>query len=96
MKIMSRMVVAVILLVPVILPNMVNDSYNNGWKNKYISSNSEVDIKLRVSDSHNLPGGDVRNLSMLGHTDKYTFFYSKEEKKVIVMPIANLIMVILS
>lgn len=94
MKAMTVMVVPVILLVPVILPNMVNDSYDDFWKDEYVSNKgNEVDIKLRVSSVHKLPGGDITGLSMLGTTDKYTFFYSKETKKVLIIPINNLLLV---
>jgi hypothetical protein len=94
MKAMSFMVIPALLLVPIFLPNLLNNSYNDEWKSGYISdAKNHVEIKLRVSSVHNLPDGQINNLSMLGTTDKFTFFYSISEKKVIIVPIANVLYV---
>lgn len=92
MKAMSFMVIPVLLVEPFILPNLMNNSYNDKWKLDYISdAKNHAEIKLRVSPIHNIPNGEVKNLSMLGTTDKFTFFYSKSENKVIIVPIANVL-----
>jgi len=94
MRAMSFMVIPALVFVPIFLPNVLNNSYNEKWKSDYVSdSKNHVEIKLRVSSIHNLPNGEIKNLSMLGTTDKYTFFYSKSEKKVIIVPIANVLYV---
>lgn len=94
MRVMSFMVIPALLLVPVFLPKLLNNSYNEKWKSNYISdAKNHVEIKLRVSSIHNIPKGEIKNLSMLGTTDKFTFFYSKSEKKVIIVPIANVLYV---
>ena len=94
MRVMSLMVIPALLFVPIFLPNLLNNSYNDEWKSDYISdAKNHVEIKLRVSSIHNLPNGEIKNLSMLGTTDKFTFFYSKSEKKVIIVPITNVLYV---
>ena len=76
------MVIPVALFVPILLPNMLNDSYNDNWKLDYISKvNNSVQVVLRVSTVHNIPSGNIKNLSMLGTTDKFTFFTLKRLKK---------------
>lgn len=93
-KVMSFMVIPVAILVPITLPNMLNNSYDEGWKSKYISSDSnQVEVKLRVAAIHNVPNGDVNNLALLGTTDKFVFFYSKPDKKVVIVPIGNVLFI---
>ncbi|HBC3537103.1 hypothetical protein P3656_15580 [Vibrio parahaemolyticus] len=94
MKAMSFMVIPVAVMVPIVLPSMLNDSYNEVWKSRYISNaNNQVEVKLRVAAIHNVPNGDVDNLALLGTTDKFIFFYSKSDEKVVIVPIANVLFV---
>ncbi|MEZ8695009.1 hypothetical protein AB6D15_22485 [Vibrio splendidus] len=94
LKVMSLMVIPALLLVPIFLPNVLNNSYSDKWKSAYISdTKNHAEVRLRVGTVHNIPNGELKNLSMLGTTDKFTFFYSKSSKKVIIILISNLLYV---
>lgn len=93
-RMMSIMVIPALILLPFFLPNMVNDHYSESWKDKYLTKpNNQAKIKLRSASIHNLPGGDIDNLAILGTTDKYYFFFNRSINKVLIIPISNILYV---
>ena len=93
-KAISALTILFIFIVPIIWPNIINDNYSDDWKKDYLDNpHNQASIKLRVSSVHGIKNGDIKNLTILGTTDKYYFFYDKKMEMTLMIPISNILYV---
>lgn len=84
-KLAFLLVIPIIFGSPIIIPKLLNENYSQSWKDNYINSKKNaVSIKLRVS-------GELNDLAILGTTDKYIFFYKKNDNKLLITPVSNVL-----
>jgi hypothetical protein len=91
----SFLFVFLFLTAPYLGPIMVHEGYDEKWKERFVSEptrQAEVLVK-DLEKKHGAEKGWIKNLALIGTTDKFAFFYNKSNKEIIIAPLNNVLLI---
>ena len=84
--------VTMVIIAPYFAPRLLHEGYGEEWKAKFLTDRERiVDVQLKdFKDTDDLDGW-MRSLLLVGITGKFVFLYVPETKRILIVPVANLI-----
>lgn len=86
--------ILVALWTPYVAPIMLNNGYGDEWKEDFLSDpERKVEATLRDMQNFGYNEGWIDNLSLIGTTDKFVFFFDNSKREILTAFHSNVLLI---
>jgi hypothetical protein len=86
--------VTIVLIAPYYGPRLLHQQYGQEWKDRFASEpNRNVTALIKNLENNGKDSGWIKNLTLIGTTDKFIFFIERSTNDVLIAPISNVVLV---